>query len=217
MRVLIFGLSDSGKTFLGNELVTILGDRAEFFDGESIRKECDDWDFTVEGRERQLQRMRVLARQVEDKGKIAICGFICPLESFRDTFAADYEIFLDTVDDEDEIFEFPIAQPNYVVNEHRDDYDAREIVWELLDKNFDTRAQTTAIVDTFQPFTDKQKETITKELEKGQVALLVQDVEQTEETPYHVLDVCQQLRLTFAEYAGRLRIFAAPNLTKIIE
>lgn len=112
MKVLIFGLPDSGKTYMAEKLLELLGDKAEWHNADNIRKECNDWDFSKAGRERQLQRMRILAQQTEDKGKIALCDFICPLESYRELFEADYTIFIDTIkegkyDDTNKLFQRP--------------------------------------------------------------------------------------------------------------
>lgn len=219
MKVLIFGLPGSGKTTLAKYLVEMLGDRAEWINADAVRKEVNDWDFSVEGRERQLQRMRILTEQAHEKGKIVITDFICPLEAYRELFEADYEIFMDTIEegryeDTNQLFERPEVIPNYVVQEMRDDYDAREIMWALLDHEFDTRADTAQMLDIYQPWTEDNMAEFESLIEEvGQVALMVRDVEQTDEHPHHVLDVCQQLRLTLAEYAGKVRIFAAPNIT----
>lgn len=218
MKVLIYGLSGAGKTTLAKYLIELLGDRAEHINADAVREEVNDWDFSVEGRERQLQRMRILTEQAHEKGKIAIADFICPFEKYRELFEADYEIFVDTVkeceyEDTNKLFERPVSMPDYVVSEHRDDYDAREIVWELLDNEFDTRAPTAQMLGIFQPWNDDDQKHFEGLIEEvGQVAIMVRDIEQTEEYSHHVLDVCQQLRLTLAEYAGKVRIFAAPNI-----
>lgn len=220
MKVLIFGLPGSGKTTLAKYLVEMLGNRAEWINADAVRKEVDDWDFSPAGRERQLQRMRILTEKAHEKGKIAIADFICPLEDYRDLFDSDYEVWINTIeegryDDTNQMFEPPVAMPDYVVTEHRDDYDAREIMWELLDREFDTRAPTAQMLGIYQPWTDEDQATFEALIDEvGQVALMVRDVEQTDEHPHHVLDVCQHLRLTLAKYAGKVRIFAAPNITQ---
>ncbi len=181
MRVLIFGLPGAGKTTVANYLVELLGDRAELINADDIREECNDWDFSLEGRERQLQRMRVLAERANDFGRIAVCDFICPLEEHRDAFDADYEIFVDTIEesiyeDTNEMFERPISPPSYCVKEKRDDYDAREIVWDLVDKDFDVYAPTAQMLGLFRPWTEEHQ-TLFEELieQEGQVAVMVRD------------------------------------------
>ena len=58
MKILIFGLPGSGKTYLAKKLMDHFGtDRAEWLNADAIRKECDDWDFSEAGRERQLNQM----------------------------------------------------------------------------------------------------------------------------------------------------------------
>lgn len=132
MKILIFGLPGSGKTYLANELMNLLGtDQAEWYNADAIRQECGDWDFSNNGRARQLQRMRILAQQSVDKGKIAICDFICPTEAARELFAADYNIFVDTIEeskyeDTNKLFERPTTY-DYRVLEKSGTDDAERI------------------------------------------------------------------------------------------
>ena len=221
MKVLIFGLPGSGKTRLATDLLALLGDRAEWHNADAIRKECDDWDFSEAGRERQLQRMRILAQKTTDKGKIALCDFICPLEEYRELFDADYQIWVNTIeegeyDDTNKLFQAPTQVPNYVVTEHRADLDARTIMWDLIGDNFDVRAPTAQMLGRFQPWHDGHQALFERLLDKeGQVALMVRDMEPDENNLHHVLDICEYLQFQLAEYADRVRIYAAPNITRI--
>ena len=221
MKVLIFGLPGSGKTYLAQELLKLLGDRAEWHNADAIRKECDDWDFSVAGRERQLQRMLVLAQKTEDKGKIAVCDFICPLNEYRDKFDDAYQIWVNTIeegryDDTNKLFESPRYPVSYEVSEHREDYDAREIVWDLIDQEFDSRAPTAQVLGRFQTWDEDDQIMFDEAMDEvGQVALTVRDMNEDTDNPYHVLYVCNKLRQELAQYAGKVRIFAAPNITKI--
>lgn len=142
MKVLIYGLPGSGKTYLAQELMKAFGDRAEWFNADAIRTECDDWDFSKRGRERQNQRMRILADQAVDKGKIAISDFVCPLEKGRVAFAADFEVFVDTIekgryDDTNKLFErtdygsHSCIIPHYSVKQKLDDLDAKIIAAQI--------------------------------------------------------------------------------------
>ena len=142
MKVLIFGLPGSGKTYMAETLLELLGDKAEWHNADNIRKECNDWDFSKAGRERQNQRMRILADQADEKGRIAICDFICPLETGRQAFGADFEIFVDTIkagrfDDTNRLFQRPDYSmydciiPNYSVKSKREDADARIIAAQI--------------------------------------------------------------------------------------
>jgi len=142
MKVLIFGLPGSGKTYLAEKIMDILGDKAEWINADAVRTECDDWDFSKAGRERQNQRMKILASQADEKGKIAICDFICPLETGRQAFDADFEIFVDTIEagrfaDTNRLFQRPDYSmydciiPHYYVKSQRDDVDARIIAAQI--------------------------------------------------------------------------------------
>ena len=142
MKILIFGLSGSGKTYLAQELMDILGDRAEWFNADTIRTQYDDWDFSIKGRERQLQRMISFADEATESGKIAICDFICPLETARADFDADLEIFMDTIKEceymnTNRLFQRPdygmydCIIPNYCVKKKRNDVDAKIIAAQI--------------------------------------------------------------------------------------
>lgn len=142
MKVLIYGLPGAGKTYIAQKLMDILNDRAEWFNADKLRSECDDWDFSKSGRERQNQRMLTLANIASQKGKIAICDFICPTETGRAIFNADYEVFVDTIQtseypDTNKIFErpnyesYPVDIPHHVVTEQSGDADAIFIAMEL--------------------------------------------------------------------------------------
>lgn len=221
MKVLIFGLPGSGKTYLAQELLKLLGDKAEWHNADVVRKEHDDWDFSDAGRERQLERMKALAHKTVHNGKIALCDFICPTNELRESFGADYWIHINTIEesrfeDTNKLFEHPLLPVDYEVTEHREDYDAREIIWDLLDHTFDTRAPTAQMLGRYQPWHDGHQALFERAIEKeGQVAVMVRDMNEDENNPNHVLYTCSLLRQQLAQYAGKVRIFAAPNITRI--
>ena len=119
MRVLIFGLPGSGKTYLAERLVEYLGDNVAWFNADKVREEANDWDFSEEGRLRQNKRMLSLCENAEAEGKIAIADFVAPFEKARSEFSADYEIFIDTIsagrfEDTNKVFERPMAADYFV-------------------------------------------------------------------------------------------------------
>ena len=92
------GLPGSGKTTFTQQLVTklMIKHSVKWFNADAVRKEFDDWDFSPEGRLRQVQRMRELA---DNSGAdYAICDFVCPTDEYRDVFGADIIVWLDTIE-----------------------------------------------------------------------------------------------------------------------
>lgn len=98
-KILIMGLPGSGKTTLANELAKELVDLhyvIDWFNADEVRYKFNDWDFSQEGRIRQAQRMASMATTADSD--FAICDFVAPLPEMRDIFAADYTIWVNTID-----------------------------------------------------------------------------------------------------------------------
>ena len=89
------GLPGSGKTTLANELAPSLN--AKRLNADAVRKEANDWDFSVEGRKRQAKRMADLAKKLKDDENNVVADFICPTPESRSLFPADYVIWVDTI------------------------------------------------------------------------------------------------------------------------
>ena len=97
-RILIMGLPGSGKTYLATYLKQILESyqhSVQWFNADEIRKQFDDWDFSVEGRIRQSVRMRQLADA--SSADFIICDFVAPLPQMRDNYQAHWTIWVDTI------------------------------------------------------------------------------------------------------------------------
>ena len=110
MKILLMGLSGSGKTFLSKLLQKELS--CAWYNADNLREMANDWDFSQEGRTRQSYRMKALADFEKEKGRMVICDFICPTKQARKIFDADYCIWMDTIkesnyEDTDRIFEAP--------------------------------------------------------------------------------------------------------------
>ncbi len=110
MRILIMGLPGAGKTTLALNLFAMLSPNALWLNADEIRQKFNDWDFSEEGRLRQSLRMREIA-DVSNKDYV-IADFVCPLPAMRDNYAADFTVWVDTIDesryqDTNRIFESP--------------------------------------------------------------------------------------------------------------
>lgn len=97
MKVLIFGNSGSGKTTLAEPLAEKL--KGVWINADAVRAKAEDWDFSIQGRVRQMQRMNLVADGVQMAGKIAVCDFICPIKDSRKEFAADFVVWMNTIED----------------------------------------------------------------------------------------------------------------------
>jgi adenylylsulfate kinase len=95
MKILICGLPGSGKSTIGKPFAELIG--GVWINADEVRKKYDDWDFTPEGRMRQALRMKFLSDGVVMAGKIAIADFICPTKAARESFNADYTVWMDTI------------------------------------------------------------------------------------------------------------------------
>ena len=90
MKILICGLPGSGKSTLAEPFCKLIN--GVWLNADQVRTQYDDWDFSLEGRLRQAQRMRHLADGVVMAGRIAVADFVCPTSAARAEFAADYTV-----------------------------------------------------------------------------------------------------------------------------
>ena len=96
MKILICGLPGSGKTWLAERLVDNI-DNCAWFNADVIRTASNDWDFTLEGRVRQANRMKTFADFEVSHGRSVICDFVAPTENSRLSFKPNYLIWLNTI------------------------------------------------------------------------------------------------------------------------
>ena len=96
MKILIFGLPGSGKTTLAKPLAELIG--GVHINADEVRKEYNDWDFSIQARVRQAQRMRYIADGVVRAGKVAVVDSVCPMKETREVFAPDFTVWMDTIE-----------------------------------------------------------------------------------------------------------------------
>lgn len=117
--ILICGLPGSGKTTLAKELITKLPS-VLWLNADAIRTEFDDWDFSMDGRLRQVNRLHSLATATGCD--FVVCDFVAPTTEIRKIFNADYTIWMDTIekgryDDTNKLFKNPKSY-NYKITQH---------------------------------------------------------------------------------------------------
>lgn len=127
MKILIYGLSGAGKSTLAEKLAARLG--LPRLNGDEVRKQFNDWDFSEEGRLRQALRMQELALSHPDG---VIIDFVCPLDTMRAIVNARVEILMDTIEsckyqDTNKIFDK--GSPDIIITSF--DYDVDQIIKEI--------------------------------------------------------------------------------------
>lgn len=115
MRILVMGLPGSGKSTFARKLVEdieTVGRRVEWFNADKLRETFNDWDFSIEGRIRQAERMAKFAHNAETMNNIVVADFVCPTQKLRNIFKPDIIVWMDTITkskyaDTNKIFESP--------------------------------------------------------------------------------------------------------------
>ena len=95
-KILIMGLPGSGKTTLASKLVPLI--KAKWLNADQIRSEANDWDFSIEGRKRQADRMNKFANKFLEDGFNVVADFVCPTPEARLSFNPDHIIWLNTIE-----------------------------------------------------------------------------------------------------------------------
>ena len=136
MKILIFGLSGSGKTVLAKALEKKL-EYCFHLNADEVREKYNDWDFSLEGRIRQAKRMSSLADELLKEFDYVICDFICPTNETRKLVSPDYIIYMNTInksifEDTDKIFEIPELEDfDFKVEKKNAEYYSSKIIEDI--------------------------------------------------------------------------------------
>tara|TARA_R110000823_G_scaffold11869_2_gene39995 strand:+ start:830 stop:1216 length:387 start_codon:yes stop_codon:yes gene_type:complete len=127
MKILVFGLSGSGKSTFAKQLTA--DTTIPHFNADEIRGIFKDWDFSQVGRIRQVTRMIDLCTIAN---KTCVVDFICPYNLYRKDY--DIKIFMNTIasskyEDTNKIFELP-TDVDYEIK----DYNYDNIIKEIRDR-----------------------------------------------------------------------------------
>ena len=93
-KILVMGLPGSGKTRLSTELKKIIP--IIHLNADEIRKHFNDWDFSKEGRIRQVDRMKRFSDYIYLEKISPLADFVCPLDETRKILKPDIIIWMDT-------------------------------------------------------------------------------------------------------------------------
>ena len=153
-KILIMGLPGAGKTYLAERLAPLLD--ANWLNADKVRKEADDWDFSPEGRQRQANRMKNLAKKSIVSGKHVIADFVCPTPKTRDDFQADITIWMDTISegrfkDTNKMF-VPPEKYDFRIKEKNGEIWAMKISDKIQEYQWDNKKPTAQMLGRWQPW-----------------------------------------------------------------
>lgn len=224
IKILVMGLSGSGKTYLSKRLKEELSKFGSclWLNADKVRQDANDWDFSYEGRIKQGQRMNDLAE--ETSCDYVIFDFIAPLEEVREKLNPDWVVWVDTVksceyEDTNFMFQPPRKYDFHITTKSKKQWQ-KIICADIINNNkkfFDLRKPTVQMLGRFQPWHDGHQALFERALEKtGQVAIMVRDCYDNKNNPYTYEEVQTIIRQRLDEkYLGSFEVFKVPNIVNI--
>lgn len=217
--ILVFGLPGSGKTYFAAKLAAALG--IVHLNNDLIRTIHNDWDFSDEGRLRQANRMKDIAKQYKDQKQSVVLDFVCPKKEYRDIIGADILVWANRTPTRDfpdttAIFEKPLNEHDYCIT---DSTDVEELVQCIVEnsKRFNYIKPTALMIGRFQPFHAGHKELFKKALEKhGQVLIGVRSMPSSDKNPFNPNEVRKNIDDALKEYAGKYTVGLLPNIVDVV-
>lgn len=136
-RILICGLPNSGKTTFAKFLISLYDTYHKpylWLNGDRIREEYKDWDFSIQGRQRQTNRMLELANNCTNKD--VVIDYVCPLQIYREYLSPTHLVHINTNDytpylDTKKIFE-PVLNPTITIEHKKDIKQAAKQLFDQL-------------------------------------------------------------------------------------
>ncbi len=219
-KILVMGLPGSGKTFFSKRLAKEID--AIWINADDVRKKANDWDFSVEGRIRQANRMKKLSEDAIKNGNHAVADFVCPTGKTRKDFKPDFLIWMNTIEkgrfeDTNKIFEPPKKNEiNYEIKEKNADL-FKYIVTDLIQKyEWDDKKPTAQMLGRWQPWHDGHQALFEEIIKKtGQVNIMVRDVQGLDDNPFDFKTVKENIKKNLKNYSDRIKISLVPNITNI--
>jgi len=217
-KILVMGLPGAGKTYFSKILFPLIN--AVWLNADQVRKDADDWDFSTEGRVRQANRMKSLAKKALDQGKNVIADFVCPTDKTREDFNADVLIWMDTIkegrfQDTNKIFINP-KKFDFRITEKNAEIWAIKVADKLQGYSWDNKKPTAQMLGRWQPWHDGHQKLFEEILKKtGQVNIMVRDVQGVGDNPFDFETVKENILKALNEFKNRIKITLVPNLTNI--